>query len=193
MLAALLLAGELFTQGLAPLETGAARGLLEAKACGGCHAAVHGEWAASRHGQAWTNGIFQREYQQRPLEWCVHCHAPLAEQLAEVRSARGRPADRPQQTPLAAEGVTCAACHLRAGRVVAGHKSARSPHDTDVRDDFGGPTFCGGCHQFNFPLMDEEKGPKAVVGYSRHPMQDTVRQHASGPRAATPCRTCHAD
>jgi hypothetical protein len=212
MLAVLLLAGELFTQGLAPLDTGAASGQLSAAACSACHAAAHGEWSRSRHGLAWTNAIFQREYQQRPLEWCVHCHAPLREQLAEVRRARDLHVERAPaaagaggaatpaarfppvaDTPLASEGVTCAVCHVRGGRIVAAHRRDRSPHDTDVRAEFGGPAFCGGCHQFNFPIMDEGAGLQAVVGYSRHPMQDTVRQHARGPRAATPCRQCHAD
>jgi hypothetical protein len=119
MLLALLLAGELFTGGLAPLDAGAPAAELSARACLPCHAAAHGEWAASRHGRAFTNAIFQREYRDQPLEWCVHCHAPLREQLAEVRAGGG---------PLADEGVGCASCHLRGGRVLAARQRPGSPH-----------------------------------------------------------------
>jgi hypothetical protein len=188
MLLALLLAGDLFTRGLAPLDTGAPAGQLSARACLPCHAAAHGEWAASRHGQAFTNAIFQREYRDQPLEWCVHCHAPLREQLAEVRSGAGATTTG----PLAAEGVGCAACHLRGGRVLAASRRPGSPHQTDVRADFGGPGYCGGCHQFNFPIIQNGGGGAGrVVSYSRHPMQDTVAQHARGPHAGTPCLQCH--
>jgi hypothetical protein len=185
MLATLVLfaAGALFTQGLAPIDTGAPAQQLAAQACAGCHAAEHAEWAASRHGRAWSNAIFQREYQQQTLAWCVHCHAPLREQLAQVHTGSGG--------ALAADGVGCAACHLREGRMVSRTRHAGSPHDTDARADFGGPTFCAGCHQFNFPIIATDEGVGHVVAYSRYPMQDTVAQHAAGARAALPCRTCH--
>jgi hypothetical protein len=178
------LAAELFPNGLAPLQTGAPqRG--SSKACLGCHPQVHAEWSRSRHGQAFTNAIFQREYRDRPLDWCVHCHAPLREQLEQVHAGGG---------PLADEGITCAACHVREGRVLARAHAPGSPHDTDVRDDFGAPSFCAGCHQFNFPRIEEATARGAaprVVGYTAHPMQDTVAQHARGPLAGQPCLTCH--
>jgi hypothetical protein len=116
----------------------------------------------------------------------VHCHAPLREQLAEVHRGGG---------PLADEGITCAACHVRGGRIIARVRSPASPHDTDARADFGSPSFCAGCHQFNFPRLEDDPthaGPGRVVGYTAHPMQDTVHQHARGPFAAAPCLTCHA-
>jgi hypothetical protein len=184
----LLLAADLFPRGLAPIDAGDA-GNLRAAACAGCHANVHADWADSRHGRAWTNAIFQREYRDRPLEWCVHCHAPLVEQLAEVR--RGA-ASVPGA--LAAEGINCAVCHIREGRVLARRRSPQSPHDTDTRADFGGPNYCAGCHQFNFPIIEADpagKGPGRVTRYTAHPMQDTVNEHARGPHADKACATCH--
>jgi hypothetical protein len=183
-LLSLLLAADFFPHGLAPIHTGAPE-QLRAAACLGCHPAAHAEWAQSRHGLAWRNAIFQREYRDRPLEWCVHCHAPLAEQLAEVRGGGG---------PLADEGVNCASCHLRGGRMVARARAPGSPHDTDVRADFGSPAYCAGCHQFTFPIIERDptgKGPGRVTGYTGHPMQDTVAQHARGPLAAKECLSCH--
>jgi hypothetical protein len=185
-LVVLVAAAELFPHGLAPIDAGAgAAEQLSAAACAGCHADVHADWKESRHGVAWTNPIFQREYRDRPLEWCVHCHAPLVEQLGEVRRGGG---------PLANEGVNCAVCHLRGGRILAREKRPRSPHDTDARADFGAPGYCAGCHQFNFPIIAAApagQGPGRVTGYTAHPMQDTVNQHARGPRADKECLSCH--
>lgn len=178
---ALLLASEPFSNGLAPVVTRAP--VSSARACAACHRQVHEEWTGSRHGQAWTNAIFQREFKQQPLDWCVHCHAPLAEQLAEVHAGGG---------PLANEGVTCVACHVRDGKMLARERHDASPHDTVPDASFGGPQFCAGCHQFNFPLVADEGTSRAhVVGYSQHPMQDTVAQHDRGPRASTECLACH--
>jgi hypothetical protein len=153
---------------------------LSATACRGCHAAEHAEWQRSRHGQAWTNAIFQREYRARPLAWCVTCHAPLAEQQAEV-AAHGDGA-------LAKEGVGCLACHLREGRLVSARRRNGSPHDTLVDEDFAEPRLCARCHQFNFPRIADER----VIGLTAQPMQDTIGQHARGPDADLRCISCHA-
>jgi hypothetical protein len=172
-----------FTQGLGPLDvgiTGAAS--LSAERCQACHDDEAAEWRHSRHGQAFTNGIFLREYREKPREWCVHCHAPLAEQLQEVRNGGGE---------LAREGVNCAGCHIREGRILATRKRAGSPHETQVRADFGGPAFCAGCHEFNFPVLDREGH---VERYTAYPMQATASQFLAGPYATVEggCRSCHA-
>lgn len=184
MLGALvILATEMFTRGLGPIDAGATPpAMLSAAACADCHPDITAEWARSRHAVAWTNGIFQREYRQKPSDWCVHCHAPLAARYAEV--ARGG-------SDLADEGINCAVCHVRDGRVHARRRRPGSPHDTVVDADFGGPAWCGGCHEFGFPLFDAHG---AVTGYSKHPMQATVSQFLAGPHADRPggCRGCHA-
>ena len=69
-----------------------------------------------------------------------------------------------------------------------------SPHDTYARADFGGTAYCAGCHQFSFPIIEpdpEKKSPGRVTGYTAHPMQDTVAQHARGPHADKECLACH--
>ena len=78
--------------------------------------------------------------------------------------------------------------------MLARRKGPASPHDTDVRADYGGPAFCAGCHQFNFPVdraRSQRQGPGRVTGYTAHPMQDTVAQHARGPHARKECLGCH--
>ncbi len=182
MIAILIL--DLFNIGLGPINTGIAPPeLLSAAACVTCHAETHDEWKKSRHALAWTNTIFQREYRTRPLAWCVHCHAPLAAQMDEVRKNGGG--------ALAAEGVSCAVCHLRDGKIIAARKRTGSPHATEITPELDQPAFCGGCHQFGFPRFDPTDSEK-VAGYFVEPMQDTVAQHARGPYAPTPCQGCHA-
>jgi hypothetical protein len=170
--------------GLEPIEPGTrAPELLSAAACARCHPGEHAEWRASRHAVAWTNGIFRREYRTKPSRWCVHCHAPLAPQVAEVAAGGA--------TLLADEGVGCAACHLRGGRLVARARRPGSPHDTQARPDFGGPATCAGCHQFDYPIFDADGEVRRLSAY---PMQATVAQFHAGPLRDTPggCRGCHA-
>jgi hypothetical protein len=175
------LAAPLFSVGLAPIAdaTTPAKWRSE-KTCATCHPAQAAEWSHSRHAVAWTNAIFQREYRQQPLTWCVHCHAPLASQFAEVQRGGG---------PLADEGVTCAVCHVRGGQILARQKHPTSPHQTQVLADFGSASFCAGCHQFNFPLFGADG---QVKGYSAFPMQNTVAQFARGPHRDKRCGDCHA-
>jgi cytochrome c554/c'-like protein len=168
--------------GLEPIDPGTTRAaLLSARACGACHATQLRAWQASRHALAWTNGIFHREYRDQPRDWCIHCHAPLAPQVAQARAGGGSLAD---------EGVGCAACHVRGGRVVAAERRRGSPHDTLVQPDFGGPRTCANCHEFGFPVID---GDNQVRALTAHPMQATVSQYLAGPyaRGEDGCRACH--
>ena len=168
--------------GLQPIATGTTDpALLDATTCRGCHAEAYAEWAGSRHGQAWDNGLFRREYREQPRQWCVNCHAPTDAQVDELATADG---------PLASQGVSCAACHVRGGRLVARKRSHASPHDTVADASFGSAAFCADCHQFTFPRLDRGGEP---IDLSRHPMQDTVAQFARGPYAGThDCLDCHA-
>jgi hypothetical protein len=169
--------------GLEPIDPGTREPrLLSASACAGCHPEEHAEWSASRHAVAWTNGIFRREYRDKPRAWCVRCHAPLDAQVAEVARGGG---------PLADEGVGCATCHVRAGRIVARERRPGSPHDTLTRRDFGGAATCAGCHQFEFPHFDADGEVRRLTSL---PMQATVAQFERGPyaRAEDACRSCHA-
>ncbi|WP_428261253.1 multiheme c-type cytochrome [Haliangium sp.] len=183
--------------GLAAIEPGTRdSALLSAQACSDCHEAQHRDWAQSRHALAWTNGIFQSEYRRKPRRWCVHCHAPLAPQVDEVEAEADGGA-------LAEQGVSCAACHVRAGRILARSHHPDSPHDTQVAADFGGPSFCADCHQFSFPVFALDGHAERSTDF---PMQATVSQflaarragkvpwpaEATGPAEARDCRTCHA-
>jgi hypothetical protein len=153
--------------------------LLDARGCASCHAAIVDEWSRSRHAVAWTNSIFQTEFGARPQAWCVNCHAPLATQQADLSG------------PRAAQGVDCAACHVRAGKLVAKARRAGSPHDTIAEPSFGSPAFCADCHQFTFPVLSPDDG--SALRMTAHPMQDTVASFRAGPyaRERDGCLTCH--
>jgi hypothetical protein len=153
--------------------------LLDARGCAACHAAIAQEWARSRHAVAWTNWTFQREYSARPQAWCVNCHAPLATQQLALDG------------PRAAQGVDCAACHVRRGALVARARRPGSPHATVVDPELGSAAFCADCHQFTFPVLDP--ATDAALRMTAHPMQDTVAQFRAGPFAREPagCLACH--
>lgn len=156
--------------------------LISATACRECHAEIVDEWAGSRHAQAWTDSIFQTEFQIKPQAWCVNCHAPTDAQQAEL--ARGEHA-------LADEGINCATCHVRAGVMVSKQRGAQSPHATVAEPSFGTPAFCGNCHNFTFPVLGFKRGE--VTAVTNHPMQQTVEQFQAGPYRSAPdgCLTCH--
>ncbi len=156
--------------------------LVSAEACRACHAPIVDEWAGSRHAQAWTNSIFQTEFQVKPQQWCVNCHAPTDVQQAELQ--RG-------EHQLADQGVNCATCHIRNGTMVSRHRGAASPHQTVAETSFGSPAYCANCHNFTFPVLGFRLGE--VTAITNHPMQATVDQFMRGPYAKAPegCMTCH--
>ena len=171
----------LFPRGLAPISLGSTPEVdASAKPCAACHPAESAEWTASRHSLAWTNGIFQREFKREPLDWCVRCHAPLAT------------GDASSVNNVTSEGVNCAVCHLRDGTMLAASKRANSPHNTVAVPGFGSSAYCAGCHQFEFPVIDEDH---QVRGYTDWPMQSTVAEFRAGALVshAGECYGCHGD
>src|SRR5690606_18628603 len=109
----------------------------------------------------------------------VGCHAPSAPDATAPVDA----------DPRVAQGVGCAACHERQGRMVSARRAPGSPHDTLADPSFGSPAFCASCHEFNFPVLGEHG---RLVRYTDEPMQATVAEwRASG--ATETCIDCHAD
>jgi hypothetical protein len=149
--------------------------LLDVQACRSCHAAIVDEWSQSRHALAWRAGIFQHEYRARPQPWCVNCHAPLTTQQAGTRTA---------------QGVDCATCHVREGKLVSKTRGAQSPHATVADASFGSPAYCADCHEFTFPVLDDHGVANEMTQF---PMQNTVASFRAGPFAneRDGCMTCH--
>jgi hypothetical protein len=174
---------ELFSAGRTPIVTGweDTPWRLQSEECARCHAPTHGAWAESLHAQAWTDPLFQASYAREPLAWCRNCHAPLSAQESGV--------------VVKEEGVSCAACHVRAGQIVGSRAllGSMSSHAVQAVLGFGGSRLCAGCHQFMFPKATGEfpnpEGVTSAVLYSDQPMQNTIEEwRASG---AAGCGTCH--
>ena len=103
-------------------------GALHAQDCGQCHSAIYREWRTSQHSRAWTDPYFQADWHfDGAKQICRNCHTPLDRQQEQTvlgfRDAdKWRPilAPNPAFDPvLQHEGVTCAACHLREGKIRA--------------------------------------------------------------------------
>lgn len=126
---------------------------LSADECGACHKAFYEEWKTTIHRQAWTDPYFQADWQfEESRHVCRLCHTPLdRQQPHKVLGYRDKDRwdpileDNPDFDPLLQhEGVTCAACHLREGRIVGVHGLANTPHPVQKIED--PDQVCVRCH-----------------------------------------------
>lgn len=154
---------------------------LSAQGCNACHYEVHDTWAASAHAQA------ELEVPDAsPL--CTSCHLPLQQQQTALLKEYGGGALNTAVTiensgwdaTLAAEGVTCAACHVRDDVVVGTQAAPGSPHPVAVGDELASPAVCASCHQADFPGGSE-------------PLYDTFGEWSRSDFAAAGvrCQDCH--
>lgn len=127
-----------------------------AKACGKCHREIYNEWAESMHGQAWTDPYFQVDSRfDGSQQICLNCHTPLVnQQQSLVLGFRDRDKFDPVLAPnpeydaaLRDEGVTCAVCHIRNGRIVGPFRTERAPHAVEYDPGMSrGMKPCLRCH-----------------------------------------------
>jgi cytochrome c554/c'-like protein len=171
------------------------RGLtsLSASECGRCHVEIYREWRQSVHAQAWSDLQFQAEFHKQPgVQWlCVNCHTPLRNQLDSlVVSLRGGDVERPVrranagfEPALQAEGITCAACHVRDGAVEGPFGDRRAPHAVRRNPEFRSADFCLRCHQ----AVQAYPGKNFVCTFQ------TGDEWRAGPHArrGRTCQDCH--
>ncbi|NOZ09633.1 MAG: hypothetical protein GXP09_01095 [Gammaproteobacteria bacterium] len=131
----------------APLRT------LRATECATCHSDFYDEWRTTIHSQAWTDPYFQADWKfENKQQTCKNCHIPLdRQQEHKVLGFRDKEkwdpilAPNPQFDPkLQHEGVTCAACHLREGKIVGVYGDTQAPHPVRKLDDPN--QVCVRCH-----------------------------------------------
>ena len=117
----------------APLAT------LHAEECAVCHRAFYDEWRTTMHSQAWTDPYFQVDWRfDGAQQICKNCHTPLdRQQESLVLGFRDQNKWEPILAPnpafdraLQHEGVTCTACHFRAGKIL-GVRGAPAPHPVE--------------------------------------------------------------
>jgi mono/diheme cytochrome c family protein len=129
---------------------------VSASECQGCHEEIAREWAGSMHAKAWTEPYFQVDYAfDGSQQICLNCHTPLADQQPDlVLGFKDRDKFRPIQKPnpaydpaLRDEGVTCAVCHIRNGKIVGPFKTGNAPHPVEYDPELAsGMKPCERCH-----------------------------------------------
>lgn len=119
---------------------------LEGFSCAECHGTLTREWAASAHGVAWLDEVYQETIAERSRpELCHSCHIP--EPLLAA-GALGRPKARADDLRM---GVSCATCHAGPDGVQLGargvettaHATASSAALRDANE------LCAACHSTN--------------------------------------------
>ncbi len=162
---------------------------LSAQGCNACHWQAHDAWANSPHAVAWSNPQFQEAIARvGGSTSCRSCHLPLANQHPRLAAgyvdgdlARPSLQDNPLWDPtLMSEGVTCAACHVREGKVISTRPAPGAPHPVAVSAELGESTFCATCHQLTWPGAEQ-------------PFYNTYGewQASSYAAAGVGCKDCH--
>ena len=92
---------------------------------------------------------------------CTVCHLPLVNQRPELLTFDQGDVDKPVlgenrafDASLRLEGVTCAACHVRGGKIVSARppeEIGKAPHDLVWSKDLGISKGCATCHQLQWP------------------------------------------
>ena len=151
-------------QGPPPARFSPVEASLQPESCGTCHPAQHADWTTSLHAASMGPGVAGQlvemlESDPPSAQSCLTCHAPLAEQSPLV-AVGAAPRPNPEyDRALAAKGLACAACHVRAherfgpprrdGSVASASPRDTLPHDGVTRTAaFLRSEFCQGCHQF---------------------------------------------
>lgn len=149
--------------------------------CASCHPLQFADWSRSRHALAMGPGVWAQMQERNSGGECVRCHAPLTEQANDQF--------------LLADGISCAACHVRAGRtfgpaptpttllpLVSGVRPAHGKMQT--RTYFEQPEFCSGCHHF-------PAGTAPMVAGTT--LQNTYEEwrNSRAAREGKTCQTCH--
>jgi hypothetical protein len=139
-----------------PIDTSSAPAMfptLRAKECAACHRDIYDEWATTIHSQAWTDPYFQVDWKfDGSPQICKNCHIPLdRQQEQKVIGFNDTEKWDPILTPnpafdavLQHEGVTCAACHLRNGKILGVLGTTNSPHPVEKLENAN--QICVTCH-----------------------------------------------
>ncbi len=130
---------------------------LSAEECGGCHEEIYEEWLGSMHAKAWTDPYYQVDYRfDGSQQICLNCHIPLENQQENrVVGFRDNEKFDPILQPnpdfdveLQQEGVTCAVCHVKDGKIVGpfGTEDAPRPVATGMDEREGSRHLFRGGH-----------------------------------------------
>ena len=142
-------------------------GYAGSQSCAQCHQNIHTEWQGTRHAQAFSAPIFQRDWTELGSQVsCLECHTTGFDA---------------QTGKYAEAGVTCEACH---GAFQPNHPDAPMPITPNA-------DLCGICHK---TTTDEWRA--SVHGQEGIQCQSCHDPHSQNPKAdsvTTLCTTCHQD
>ncbi|MSQ84735.1 MAG: ammonia-forming cytochrome c nitrite reductase subunit c552 [Myxococcales bacterium] len=170
-----------FAGGDAYLTTASVDSLSEnLRNCANCHSEVASEWRPSLHAHAWLDPIFQTAYAKEPDASCRHCHAPMGDPNGTGKH-------------LAADGISCASCHVRNGTILGPTARAKGivGHVVVAAPDMHQAGYCGGCHQFGF--VAHQQGKRHGTFETTDFQQSTYAEWSQSAHAAqgTQCQDCH--
>jgi predicted CXXCH cytochrome family protein len=137
------------------------------EACGNCHTELYETWSTTRHAQAFSSPIFQRDWQDEGSKFtCLECHTTGYDS---------------QNNTFSHEGVTCESCH---GAFQSGHPQTLMPITPDAE-------LCRSCHQSTTDewMASPHFGADIQCQACHNP-------HSQTPRAASVtelCTNCHKD
>lgn len=160
---------------------------LSAKSCALCHQEFYEEWSTSIHSQAWTDPYFQVDWVfDGKQQICKNCHIPLDRQQEQTvlgfrDEEKWQPILEPNPTfdaQLQHEGVTCAACHLRNGKILGPHGTETAAHPVEKLADPN--EVCFKCHVVGGNRWDT---------FFRFPPCGTVAEIQATPGATSDART----
>ena len=173
---------DFFTNGKKAILTGFENSTekLSADYCKSCHFETHSERESGAHAKAWTNVRFQDGFQSEKKDWCIYCHAPLEIQKDEILNSKNFLGNR-----FASEGINCAVCHIRNGKIHSPNANKNSAHEVIEYSIMNRSEFCASCHEFSFP---EKFHPEIL--YSKEPMQSTFTDWKNSESERT-CQSCH--
>jgi predicted CXXCH cytochrome family protein len=147
-----------------PLPSGAYAG---SQACGNCHDEMHETWTSTRHAQAFSSPIFQRDWAELAKQTsCLQCHTTGFDA---------------QSGAYAEEGVGCEACH---GSFQPNHPAEQMPLEPDA-------DLCARCHKNTSDEWQASPHSAAEVQcqachnpHSQTPMADSITEL---------CTNCHKE
>lgn len=186
-------------QGEPPERFSPAERSLSPASCGGCHPTQFADWRASVHATSMGPGISGQLVEMirsdpGAARSCPACHAPLAEQAADMPSAAGRVPNPDFDPSLQPQGLVCAGCHVRRHQRFGPPRRDGSAPDARARAALphGGFTpssaflrseFCASCHQFT---------PEGFALNGKL-LENTYEEWRASPagRQGLQCQNCH--
>jgi hypothetical protein len=139
-----------------PVEIPEGLASISAMECKECHKEIYREWSESMHAKAWIDPYYQVDYiADGSQQICLNCHIPLENQQENlVLGFKDKEKFKPILKPnpnfdpvLRDEGVTCAVCHIKEGKIVGPFEIEDAPHPVIADPEMtSGMKFCEKCH-----------------------------------------------